>query len=92
MKTAQVSVHANLGGDAYGDVMEFGAAPVISLPAEEIELYREKVLIWRPGVIRMPGVVKGAFGQRAERIVGPAFVGYTDSKHFARSLLMKPGR
>ena len=82
MKTAQISVHANLGGDVYGDVMEFGAAPVISLPAEEIELYREKVLSWRPGVIRMPGVVKGVFGQRAERIVGPAFVGYTDSKHF----------
>jgi hypothetical protein len=62
--------------------MEFGAAPVISLPPDEVEFYREAVARWRPGVVRMPSVVEGVFGKRVAAMVGPAFVGYSDPNQF----------
>jgi GNAT superfamily N-acetyltransferase len=62
--------------------MEFGGAPVISLPTQEVEFYRDAVAGWPPGVVRTPGLVQAVFGERVTAIIGLAFVGYTDSRHF----------
>jgi hypothetical protein len=58
--------------------MEFGAAPVVSLPVEELESNLAAIEQWRAGVLRRPGLVEGVFGQRVAARVGPAYIGYTD--------------
>jgi RimJ/RimL family protein N-acetyltransferase len=63
-------------------LMEFGAAPVISLPPDQMEFYREAVARWRPGVVRLPSVVEAVFGKPVAAIVGPAFIGYCDPNQF----------
>ena len=62
--------------------MEFGGAPVVSLPVEGLESNRAAIEQWRAGVLRHPGLVEGVFGQRVAARVGPAYIGYTDRKHF----------
>lgn len=81
-ETAQVLAHAELTNYAGCYLMEFGAAPVISLLPDEVEFYREAVARWRPGVVRMPSVVEVVFGKRVAAMVGPAFVGYCDANQF----------
>jgi hypothetical protein len=81
-ETAQVLAPAELTNYAGCYLMEFGAAPVISLPPDEVESYREPVARWRPGVVRMPSVVEAVFGKRVATIVGPALIGYCDPNQF----------
>ncbi len=81
-RTAQVLGHAELSSYAGCYLMEFGAAPVISLPSDEVEFYHEAVARWRPGVVRMPSVVEAVFRKRVAAIVGPAFIGYCDLNQF----------
>jgi RimJ/RimL family protein N-acetyltransferase len=80
--TAQMGVHT--GQDDYAGcyLMEFGGAPIVSLPIGEIQSYRAAIAQWRPGIVRMPSVVEATFGKRVVTTVGPAFVGYSDQKHF----------
>ncbi len=63
-------------------VMEFGGAPVVSLPVDELELNRAAIEQWRAGVLRHLAFVEGVFGDRVVARVGPAYIGYTDRKHF----------
>jgi murein DD-endopeptidase / murein LD-carboxypeptidase len=81
-ETAQVLAHAEPANYAGCYLMEFGAAPVISLPPDEVEFYREAVAGWRPGIVRMPSVAEAVFGKRVAAMVGPAFVGYCDPNQF----------
>ena len=62
--------------------MEFGGAPIVSLPTGEVESYRAAIAQWQAGIVRMPAVVEAVFGKRVVASVGPAFVGYSDLKHF----------
>jgi RimJ/RimL family protein N-acetyltransferase len=79
---AQVLAHAELANYAGCYLIEFGAAPVISLPANEVEFYGDAIAQWRPGVVRAPAVVQAVFRERVATIIGPAFIGYTDAKLF----------
>jgi len=65
--------------------MEFGGAPIVSLPIGEIEPYRAAIAHWRAGIVRMPALVEAVFGKRVIASIGPAFVGYSDLKHFRPS-------
>lgn len=62
--------------------MEFGGAPIVSLPVDELESNRVAIEQWHAGIVRFPELVEAFFGQRVAARVGPAFVGYTDPKHF----------
>jgi GNAT superfamily N-acetyltransferase len=62
--------------------MEFGGAPVVSLPANELALYRDAIAEWRAGVVLTSALIQAVFGERVAAILGPAFVGYTDSEWF----------
>jgi hypothetical protein len=77
--TAQMAVHTDYAG-CY--LMEFGGAPIVSLPLGEVEAYRATIAQWQAGVARMPALVEAVFGNRVIGTVGPAFVGYNDLKHF----------
>ena len=81
-KTAQVLAHAEHASYAGCHLIEFGAAPVISLPADEVTVYRAAVSSWGPGVVRTPALVEAVFRERVAVIIGPAFIGYTDLTHF----------
>src|SRR5215469_13206184 len=78
--TVQIAVHSGLGNHLKCHLMEFGGAPVVSLPANELALYRDAIAEWRPGVVLTSALIKAVFGERVAAILGPAFVGYTDSK------------
>jgi hypothetical protein len=77
--TAQIGVHTDYAG-CY--LMEFGGAPIVSLPIAEVELYRAAIAQWQAGIVRMPAFVEAVFGKRVVASVGPAFVGCSDLKHF----------
>ena len=62
--------------------MEFGGAPVVSLPADELETSRAAIEQWHAGIVRLPALVEPILGERVAARVGPAYVGYTDLKHF----------
>jgi len=62
--------------------MEFGGAPVVSLPIGEIEAYRADIAHLQAGTLRMPALVAAIFGERVAESIGPAFIGYSDVKHF----------
>ena len=78
--TAQIAVHSGLGDHLKCHLMEFGGAPVVSLPANELALYRDAIAEWRADVVLTPALIKAVFGERVAAILGPAFVGYADSK------------
>jgi RimJ/RimL family protein N-acetyltransferase len=89
--TAQIGVHT--GQDDYAGrwlkerrvlcyLMEFGGAPIVSLPIGEVESYRAAIAQWQAGTVRMPALVEAVFGKRVLASRGPAFVGYSDLKHF----------
>jgi RimJ/RimL family protein N-acetyltransferase len=80
--TPQIIASSGPGAYAGCYLMEFGGAPVVSLPVEEFEFNRAAIEQWRAGVLRRPGFVEGVFGQRVAARVGPAYIGYTDRKHF----------
>src|ERR1700722_2232814 len=80
--TPQIVASSGPGAYAGCHLMEFGGAPVVSLPVEELESNRAAIEQWRAGVLRHPGLVEGVFGQRVAARVGPAYIGYTDRKHF----------
>ena len=61
--------------------MEFGGAPIVSLPVDELEFSRAAIEQWHAGIVRFPALVEATFGERVAARVGPAFVGYTDPKH-----------
>ena len=77
--TAQMVVHNDYAG-CY--LMEFGGAPIVSLPEDEIEPNRAAIEQWQAGIVRIPALVEAVFGERVAARVGPAFVGYSDLKHF----------
>jgi GNAT superfamily N-acetyltransferase len=81
-ETPQVVGHAALDDYAGCYLMEFGGAPIVSLPIDEVESYRQAVAQWRPGIVRTPAVVEAVFGKGVTGSIGPAFVGYSDLKHF----------
>jgi GNAT superfamily N-acetyltransferase len=81
-QTVQLVVHAALGDYAGCYLMEFGGAPIVSLPVHEVESYRAAVTRWHPGIVRMPELVEAVFGERVAATIGPAFVGYIDVAHF----------
>jgi hypothetical protein len=81
-ETPQVVGHAALDDYAGCYLMEFGGAPIVSLPIDEVESYRQAVAQWRPGIVRTPAVVEAVFGKGVTGSIGPAFVGYCDLKHF----------
>jgi RimJ/RimL family protein N-acetyltransferase len=74
--------HSELGDYAGCYIIEFGTAPIVSLPANEIKSYRDEIARWQPGVIRTPAVVRAVFRERIQALIGPAFIGYTDAKLF----------
>jgi GNAT superfamily N-acetyltransferase len=74
--------HAELGDYAGCYIIQFGGAPVVSLPANEIESYRHVVEAWPTGVVRSPSIVRAVSGERIKAVIGPAFIGYTDAKLF----------
>jgi hypothetical protein len=80
----QLLRHAGLGDYAGCYIIEFGAAPVVSLPADEVETYRDVIARWQPGVVRTPAMPQAAFHDRIARIIGPAFIGYADTKLFKK--------
>ena len=80
--TVQIVAHAGLGDYAGCYLMEFGGAPIVSLPVDELESSRAAIEQWHAGIVRFPALVEAAFGKRVAARVGPAFVGYTDAKHF----------
>jgi GNAT superfamily N-acetyltransferase len=80
--TPQIVASSGPGAYAGCHLMEFGGAPVVSLPVEELESNGAAIEQWRAGVLRHPGLVEGVFGQRVAARVGPAYIGYTDRKHF----------
>jgi GNAT superfamily N-acetyltransferase len=83
--SAQMGSHT--GGDNYPGcyLMEFGRAPVVALPIGEAERHRAAIAGWQPGIARMPALVEAVFGGRVVKSVGPAYVGYSDQKHFRPS-------
>jgi hypothetical protein len=80
--TPQIVAHAGLGDYAGCYLMEFGGAPIVSLPADELESSRAAIEQWHAGIVRLPALVEAIFGERVAARVGPAYVGYTDLKHF----------
>jgi GNAT acetyltransferase len=78
----QLLPHAGLGDYAGCYIIEFGAAPVVSLPPDEVESYRDVIAGWQPGVVRTAAIAQAAFHDRIARIIGPAFIGYTDTRLF----------
>jgi GNAT superfamily N-acetyltransferase len=80
--TPQIVAHAGIGDYAGCYLMEFGGAPIVSLPADELESNRTAIEQWHAGVVRLPTLVEAIFGERVAARVGPAYVGYTDFKHF----------
>jgi ribosomal protein S18 acetylase RimI-like enzyme len=78
----QLLPHAELRDYAGCYTIEFGAAPIVSLPANEVESYRDLIARWQPGVVRTPAVAQAAFHERIASIIGPAFIGYTDTMLF----------
>jgi hypothetical protein len=62
--TAQVGVHIGQGDYAGCYLMEFGGAPIVSLPIGEIESYRAAIVQWQAGIVRMPALVEAVFGKR----------------------------
>ena len=80
--TAQIVAHAGLGDYAGCYLMEFGGAPVVSLPVDELESSRAAIEQLHAGTVRKPALSEAIFGERVSARVGPAYVGYTDLKHF----------
>lgn len=80
----QLLRHAGLGDYAGCYIIEFGSAPVVSLPANDVETYRDVIARWQPGVVRTAAIAQAAFHDRIARIIGPAFIGYTDTKLFKK--------
>src|SRR5258707_14081569 len=78
----QLLPHAELRDYAGCYTIEFGAAPIVSLPANEVESYRDLIARWQPGVVRTPAVAQAAVHERIASIIGPAFIGYTDTMLF----------
>jgi hypothetical protein len=56
--------------------------PVVSLPVDELESSRAAIEQWDAGIVRLPALVEAILGKRVSARVGPAYVGYTDLKHF----------
>ena len=84
--TAQIGVHNGQGDYAGCYLMEFGGAPIVSLPIGEVEPYRAAIAQWKAGIVRMPALVEAVFHNRYHTFSrGPAFVGYSDQKHFRPS-------
>src|SRR6202035_5090785 len=75
---------ASTGPGAYAGcyLMEFGGAPVVSLPVAQLESSLAEIGQWHAGIVRFPALVEALFGERVAARVGPAFVGYADLKHF----------
>jgi GNAT superfamily N-acetyltransferase len=63
-------------------LMEFGGAPVVSLPADERDEFGSALLRWTAGIVRDPARAASVFGSRVEEVSGPAFVGYTTRSEF----------
>jgi GNAT superfamily N-acetyltransferase len=84
LRTDTPQIVASTGPGAYAGcyLMEFGGAPVVSLPVDELESSRAAIEQWHAGVVRLPALVEAIFGKRVGARVGPAYVGYTDLKHF----------
>jgi GNAT superfamily N-acetyltransferase len=84
LRTDTPQIIASSGPGAYAGcyLMEFGGAPVVSLPVAQLESSRAAIGQWHAGVVRFPALVEVVFGERVAARVGPAFVGYTDLKHF----------
>jgi GNAT superfamily N-acetyltransferase len=80
--TPKIVAHAGIGDHAGCYLMEFGGAPIVSLPIDELESNRAAIEQWHAGVIRLPARVEAIFGDLVAARVGPAYVGYTDRKHF----------
>jgi ribosomal protein S18 acetylase RimI-like enzyme len=78
----QLLPHAGLGDYAGCYIIEFGGAPVVSLPANEVQSYRDVIERWQLGVVRTAPIALAAFNDRVARIIGPAFIGYTDARLF----------
>ena len=72
--------------------MEFGGAPIVSLPIGGIEPYCAAIAQWRAGIVRMPALVEAVFGKRVVASIGPAFVGYSDLKRFQRIITSKDAK
>jgi RimJ/RimL family protein N-acetyltransferase len=85
--TPQIVAHAGLGDYAGCYVMEFGGAPIVSLPVSELESSRAAIEQWHAGVVRLPVLVEAIFRVPVAGRVGPAYVGYTDLKHFRPAFL-----
>jgi GNAT superfamily N-acetyltransferase len=77
--TVQMAVHTDYAG-CY--LMEFGGAPIVSLPIGEVERYRADIVHFQAGTVRKPALVEATFGKRVAESIGPAFIGYSDVKHF----------
>jgi hypothetical protein len=56
--TAQIVAHAGLGDYAGCYLMEFGGAPVVSLPVDELESSRAAIEQWDAGIVRLPALVE----------------------------------
>ena len=85
--TPQIVAHAGLADYVRCYLMGFGGAPIVSLPVDELESSRAAIEQWHAGVVRLPALVEAIFGQRVAARVGPAYVGYTDLKHFRPAFL-----
>jgi hypothetical protein len=73
--TPQIVAHAGLGEYAGCYVMEFGLAPIVSLPVAELESSRAAIEQWHAGVVRLPALVEAILRGRVTGRVGPACVG-----------------
>lgn len=82
----QLIAHAELGDYAGCYVIQFGSAPIVSLPNNDVESYRHVAAGWQSGVVWQPSMVQTAFHGRIEAIIGPAFIGYTDARLFRQGL------
>lgn len=78
----QLLAHAELSDYAGCYIIQFGSAPIVSLPDNDVESYRHVVVGWQSGVVWQPSVIQTAFHERIEKIIGPAFIGYTDANLF----------
>jgi hypothetical protein len=66
--TAQMGVQTGQGDYAGCYLMEFGGAPIVSLPIGEIEPYRAAIVQWQAGIVRMPALVEAVLGNVWRRV------------------------
>ncbi|MDJ0523201.1 MAG: GNAT family N-acetyltransferase [Planctomycetota bacterium] len=83
LRPARTHVQAHAGSmiDATGIwILVVGPAPLVSLPQAAYDTLAERARDWSPALVEDPAALTAAIApRRAEKIIGPAFIGYGTS-------------